>query len=316
MEWIVRYDNMNTNYRIAELDAQLRRIDSLGRVVSVKHLAELRDEIMGKSEAGFINENIFDTYMKHFEYDIPEGLPGAGSVIIVATPQPHSRLTFQLDGHSHSFIVPTNYAHGTDDLVRDALLGLFVGRGFGIRRASLPLKPLAARSGLASYGKNNITYVDGMGSYFRLIAFYTDYPFEEDSWGEETMAKRCDNCVACIKKCPTSAIDPDRFLIHAERCLTFYNESESDIAGNIDPSVHHCLIGCLYCQKFCPLNREFRYYIEKSSVFSRDETAQILNGNSNDTLAPEIRAKLDKPGLHYDIKIIARNLRLLLENDI
>jgi len=307
---------MNSNYRTAELDAQLRRIDSLGRVVSVSHLAELRDDIMGKFETGLLNRSIFDTYMKYFDYGIPGQLPGAGSVIIVATPQPHSRLTFHLDGHCRSFIVPTNYAHGTDDLVRDALLDLFEGRGFRIHKANLPLKLLAVQSRLASYGKNNITYVSGMGSYFRLAAFYTDFPFEEDSWGETTMAKRCGNCVACIKKCPTGAIDPDRFLIRAERCLTFHNESENDLAGNIDPSVHHCLIGCLYCQKYCPLNREFSEYIEKSSVFSRDETAQILNGNSNDALDPEIRAKLDRPGLHYDIKIIARNLRLLLENDI
>jgi len=307
---------MNSKYRTAELDAQLRRIDSLGRVVSVSHLAELRDDIMGKFETGLLNKNIFDTYMRYFDYDIPRDLPGAGSVIIVATPQPHSRLTFHLDGQSRSFIVPTNYAHGTDDLVRDALLDLFEARGFRIRRANLPLKLLAVQSRLASYGKNNITYVRGMGSYFRLAAFYTDFPFEEDSWGETTMAKRCGNCVACIKKCPTGAIDPGRFLIRAERCLTFLNESENELAENIDPSIHHCLIGCLYCQKYCPLNREFDDYIEKSSVFSRDETAQILNGNSNDKLAPEIRAKLDKPGLHYDIKIIARNLRLLLENDI
>jgi len=307
---------MNSKNKIAELDKRLSDIDSVGRVVSVEHLAELRDDIMEKYETGLLDKDIYNTYMTEFGYDNPYDLPGARSVVIVATPQPHSRLTFHLDGHSRSFIVPTNYAHGTDDIVKKALADLLEKGGFGIRRAHLPLKPLAVRSGLASYGKNNITYVDGMGSYFRLIAFYTDFPFEEDSWGETTLAKRCGNCVACIKKCPTGAIDPDRFLIRAERCLTFHNESENDIAENIDSSVHHCLIGCLYCQKYCPLNREFGEYIEKSSVFSGDETEQILNGNSNASLAPETRAKLDKPGLHYGIKIVARNLRLLLENDI
>lgn len=303
---------MKSNYQMAELNASLREINSLGRVVSIRHLPELRDDIMAKYETGLLDKNIYDIYMRNFEYDIPEDLPAAGSVVVVATPQPHHRLTFHPDGDNRSFIVPTNYAHGTDDIVRDALTGLIENRGFGLSRAQLPLKLLAVRSGLASYGKNNVTYVDGMGSFFRLTAFYTDFPFEEDNWGELKMAERCQKCTTCVKKCPTGAIGPDRFLIHAEQCLTFFNESEDEIPVGIDPSVHHCLIGCLYCQKFCPLNQEFRGYIEESSVFSKDETDQILNGNSNDSLTPEILEKLDKPGLHYDIKIVARNLKLLM----
>jgi epoxyqueuosine reductase len=237
-------------------------------------------------------------------------------LVIVATPQPHGRLTFHPDDQPRSFIVPSNYSHAADELVRGVLAGVVEKAGFGIRRAQLPLKLLAVRSGLARYGKNNIAYIGGMGSFFRPIAFYTDFPFEEDNWSEKTMADRCLNCTACVKKCPTGAIDPDRFQIRAEQCLTYFNEEEGDMPAGIDPSIHHCLIGCLYCQKFCPLNQEFDEYIEESSVFSNVETEQILSAESNDSVTPEILAKLDKPGLHYDIKIVARNMRLLMANNI
>jgi epoxyqueuosine reductase len=305
---------MDSSILIAELDARLRGIDSLGRVVSARRLGELQDDILGKYETGLLDEDIYDTHIKYFDYNIPDDLPDAGSVVIIATPQPHSRLTFHPGGQPRSFIVPSNYSHAPDEPIRGILAGLVEKAGFGIRRAQLPLKLLAVRSGLARYGKNNIAYIDGMGSYLRLLAFYTDFPLEEGSWGDKMIADRCHDCTACVKKCPTGAIDPDRFQIRAEQCLTFLNEEEGDMPAGIDPSIHHCLIGCLYCQKFCPLNQEFDDYIEASSVFSSLETEQILNAESNDSVTPEILAKLDKPGLHYDIKIVARNLRLLLEN--
>jgi epoxyqueuosine reductase len=38
------------------------------------------------------------------------------------------------------------------------------------------LKRLAVRSGLARYGRNNVTYVEGMGSFLELSASLTDMP--------------------------------------------------------------------------------------------------------------------------------------------
>jgi epoxyqueuosine reductase len=36
----------------------------------------------------------------------------------------------------------------------------------------LPLKSLAVRSGLAAYGRNNVCYVPGMGSFLELVGLY------------------------------------------------------------------------------------------------------------------------------------------------
>jgi len=95
---------------------------------------------------------------------------------------------------------------------------------YQIARMALPLKILAVRSELASYGKNNISYIPGMGSFYRLIAFYSDFPCQEDIWLEPQMMKHCHNCSACLDNCPTGAITSGGFLLHAERCITFHNE--------------------------------------------------------------------------------------------
>ena len=42
------------------------------------------------------------------------------------------------------------------------------------------MKLAAVRSGLAQYGRNNICYVEGMGSFFSFHAYLTDRVFEED----------------------------------------------------------------------------------------------------------------------------------------
>jgi len=53
-----------------------------------------------------------------------------------------------------------------------------------------------------------ISYVPGMGSFLRLIAFYTDYVCDENSWQEAVMMKICEKCFLCRERCPTGCI-PD-----------------------------------------------------------------------------------------------------------
>ena len=73
----------------------------------------------------------------------------------------------------------------------------------------MPWKLLAVRSGLAQYGKNNITFIQGLGSFYRLVAFISDLPCAEDNWGEFKSLDDCRNCDACTKACPSGAIGPD-----------------------------------------------------------------------------------------------------------
>lgn len=68
-------------------------------------------------------------------------------------------------------------------------------------------------SGLAKYGRNNITYVNGLGSNF------SDIKCQEDTWGEVQNESFCNECNLCGEHCPTGAILEYRFLIDTLECL-------------------------------------------------------------------------------------------------
>lgn len=87
-----------------------------------------------------------------------------------------------MKGRSLPVILPPTYADGDeiDGRVKGQLIRAMGNGRFRFCKTALPLKTLATRSGLASYGRNNITYVGKFGSFHRLTAFYTDYLFADD----------------------------------------------------------------------------------------------------------------------------------------
>jgi epoxyqueuosine reductase len=192
---------------------------------------------------------------------------------------------------------------------------VLIPEGYDIKKARIPEKMLASYSGLMQYGRNNIGYVRHMGSFHRPVAFYTDLPCAEDQWEAPVMMDRCLRCKACIKACPTKAIGEDRFLLHAERCITFHNEHLKEIPGYVTPAMHHCLLGCMICQRVCPENRRFIDRIEVKEEFTEKETSDILNGIPFDQLIPATKRKLDRLFLSEDYSLLARNLGFLLYPD-
>jgi len=250
--------------------------------------------------------------LTRFSFRPPDTLSGAKSLIVVASPQPQARAFFAYHGQPRPVMVPPTYSDETDIAVEHILSSVLNPERFHFIQASLPLKLLAARSGLGEYGRNNICYVPGMGSFHSLAAFYTDLPCPEDSWGEPQMMKRCHECRACIHGCPTGAIAVDRFLIRAERCITFHNERLGEFPAWIDPSWHNCLVGCLRCQRACPEDTPFLDWVEGSSTFSEEETTLILDSTSSDRLPIATTKKLEQLGILGYSDMLGRNLNALL----
>ena len=272
----------------------------------------MRDAIEGAHSQRLFDEDFYRYLRPWFDFTIPDDLPDIHSVIIVASPHPAMRVTFVWKGRSHEAIIPPTYVYDTDQQVRDCITGEIKSAGYRLVNAPLPKKLLAVRSGLARYGKNNITYVEGMGSFHRLTAFYTDAPLSESTWQEPQMLDRCQTCTACVKKCPTGAIPSDRFLLHTEKCLTYHNESEAPFPEWIDPSWHNCLIGCMICQNVCPVNQPFVGWVVHEATFSEEETELILKGAPKDDLPPEMQEKLTRINMLKDFKLLSRNLNALL----
>lgn len=189
------------------------------------------------------------------------------------------------------------------------------GRGGDRAAPRLPLKTLAARSGLAQYGRNNICYVAGMGSFFQLVGAFSDLPAEDDAWGEPKALARCESCVACLRQGPTAASASDRFLLRAERCLTYHNEAAGGFPSWIHPSWHHCLIGCLRCQTACPENRTVRKWFEDRAEFSERETALLVRSVPFHELPAETAAKLRSLEINEDYRLLCRNLSMIIDRE-
>jgi len=300
---------------LEQLLSQLSERGVEGRVVSIDRLADLEAAIEEPRSQGLLDAELAQTYLAEFDYRPPEALPGTRSIIVVAVPQPQVRVTFTWNGEPLQCIIPPTYPEREMDArVYRVLREILEPAGYRLVGASLPKKPLAVRSGLAAYGSNNITYVPGMGSFHGLVAAYTDLPVAEDGWREPQMLERCRTCKACLHHCPTGAITAERFLLHAERCITFHNEKPGCVPfpSWMGAAWHNCLVGCLQCQWVCPENRQGRQWIEEGVVFSREETELLLAGVPLEEIPACTLEKMQRVHLDLWADILPRNLRALL----
>lgn len=300
---------------LEQLFSQLAERGLQGRLVSIDHLGDLEAAIEGPRSQGLLDAELVQTYLAEFDYHPPKALPEATSILVVAMPQPQVRVTFTWAGEQVPFIIPPTYPEREMNIqVLGLLREILEPAGYRLAEASLPKKMLAVRSGLAAYGKNNVTYVPGMGSFHGLVAAYTDLPANTDGWREPQMMERCRDCVACQRHCPAGAITAERFLLRAERCITFHNEKPGSVPFPtwMDAAWHNCLVGCLHCQWACPENRDVRHWVEGSTVFSQEETELLLGEVAHGQIPAATREKMQRVNLERWAELLPRNLGTLL----
>ena len=297
---------------VDEVFARSRERGYQARMISVEHLPLLQKQIEEQRSQKLLDSQFFEERLSWVQFQIPESLPKAQSVIVVAVPRPQTRAVFTWNGVRRPLILPPTYTayDSTKKQVQDLLAQLLSEKGYTVTGTELPLKLLAARSGLVQYGRNNIGYASGMGSFLQLVAYYSDMPCEKDSWQEPAMLQECENCDLCRRACPTGAIPSDRLLLRAELCITYHNEKKGDIPfpSWMDASWHNCIEGCMRCQRACPVDRQFLDWAEDEEEFSEEETAMLLEGTSREKLPEEAVRKLMHLDLLNDIGILPRNL--------
>jgi len=293
-------------------------------VVPVERLGEVEGRAAeAMAGAGFAPDAV-TRIVSDFAAGMPDTPRPTRSVVIAAVARPLTSANLTWRGEKHTIPVPPHYAgyravpraiaRKVDELLRPA--------GFGATFHEPPLKTLAACAGLARYGRNNITYVAGLGSWIQLAACVSDAPPPGDaSWGEPQVLDRCERCTACLRACPTGAIGGDRFVLHTERCLTWHNESDDPFPEWLDPAAHHCAVGCLRCQQACPENARAGLVQAAPEWFDERETAAILAagdagadsaGGEWASVSDATREKLARCGLDYSPAMVARNIRALL----
>ena len=297
---------------ITKIEEGMKQLGYKAKTVSITHLPEVQEAVRKLVRQGLLNKRLHERW--HFYLQTNESLPEAKTIVIVAMPQPITRIWFTWRGTTYPADIPPDYfAEATyESRAEETLKNVLETAGYRIARAHLALKTLAVRSGLATYGRNNITYIPGMGSLYSLVAFYSDCSCEEDSWHDSKVMVDCENCSLCRENCPTGSIPVDRFLIHAENCLGFLNEMEPDFPYwvQLQPDWHNVLIGCMCCQFVCPANKPYLDKIVAGPSFSEEETGLILNKTPLENLSQETRQKLKISDGVYSL--LAPNLSALI----
>ena len=300
------------------LTAELDAIGCRFGMLKIERVAELKEELQARFEEGQLEESFFNANLRRLESSPPAAMPEARSVIIIAAPLPLIRLGFTSDGVIRRTVIPPYYAFKDKMAAIRKALGRSLGTaGYRIADARIPYKLAAVRCGLARYGQNNLVYVEGMGSFLRLVAFYTDLPAPADEWRRSRLMDECADCGFCRGNCPTNCLNPlgegDHLLAHAEKCLTLYNEEPEPFPDWIGPHWHNSLIGCMRCQTGCPVDRPLLRDATLSETFTESETALILAATPFDELPATLKEKLARYDLDQYYAMIPRNLKALLE---
>lgn len=292
------------------------------KVISVKRLQELQADIDKTEQDGNLsNNNVFRSYIGNFKFQVPESFPDAKYIVVLAIEHNLAKVNFHLNGQKHEIIFSSPY-HKLGVSVEE--MGELVEKeivketGFKVEHnRAMHLKLLAVRSGLGRYGRNNICYVDGLGSFLSLYTFFTDYDFQVDNWHDLRMLDECEDCNICFDNCPTNAISEENFVIDIEKCIPLYNEIQGEFPEWFQSGIHSSLMGCIRCQQYCPANKKAIDKIIQLEDITEEETKMILDGRLEEKLAVSIGQKLkmfdNVKHAEYFLPIIKRNLEVLLD---
>jgi epoxyqueuosine reductase len=295
------------------LQSEFGKIHAKFRTVSIIHLKDLQAEINEWKRNGLITEKFYEQNYGQFSFQPPTTLQNARSIIVIGVPQKIIPVEFFHKWKRYQTVIPPTYVYSEIRATCKEILSRILGKkGYSVERAILPMKLLAVKSGLGKYGKNNICYVDGMGSFTRLEAFYTDYEFPTDDWCEKEIMESCTTCSLCQNACPTQCIPKERFLIHADHCLTYFNENEGNFPPSIPVQSHNALIGCMHCQIVCPQNKKFLEYNRNVIGFTEEEISCILRKTSREQIPQSLAKKLVDINLYEDYPHLQRNFTVLM----
>jgi epoxyqueuosine reductase len=290
-------------------------------IVPISRLQDIQQNIGDLKRSGFLND--FQKYIVDDLYalDVPDTDFEIRSILVVASPNPLlARIAFHWQGKRIPLMLPASYLNEVSGppRIEQYLNASLNPRGYHVQYApGLPRKLFAVRSGLGAYGRNNICYVEGMGSSPFLATYFSDVPCTEASWHNIRQMDLCKSCKACLNNCPTGAITTDRFLINNERCLTYWNEAgtERDFPEWIPPSVHHTIYGCLRCQTVCPMNKDYLHTIIEPEEFTEEETVFLVEGKPFELFPETLKQKVKALDMYNYLGALPRNLRVLFDRE-
>ena len=268
------------------------------------------DSLVEKNPGVKRTQSAVDYFRKHYQSDLPFK---PFSFLVAAFPDNPAQIVLHIDGRPTAIPIPPTYRNfeimgkHLEELIKTAANGCQTANPSGISQ-----KLLAVLGGLGRYGRNNICYIDGLGSWFHLRAFCTDIPCDDVSHPLRFLDE-CEGCGLCKQNCPTGVIG-EYPVIDTSRCLTMLNENKNPMPDWVPADVHHAAIGCLRCQENCPVNKTLPAKPVDTLEFDVAETRDLLSLEPG-TLPPELAEKLKQFKLHeFSFGVIGRNAKLAMQN--
>ena len=249
---------------------------------------------------------------RYFDFHAPSDVGfQVNSVIIVAYATPLVSMDFALEDKIKTVYISPGYyaAHNREKIIFDYLSPILQKGGFHTSTAQkLPCKSVAVRTGLGVYGRNNIVYVDGMGSFCRFVIYLTDLPSNDEFYDDQAYLRHkshCRECMKCVNSCPTGALNINQNTIDISRCLCWMTLMDVGSPDWVNLEWHNALFGCMMCQKFCPQNIDFMRNVARIGNYDELQTKAVLDNNADAEL-------INSFGCGSLNRLIPRNLKILI----
>lgn len=172
-----------------------------------------------------------------------------------------------------SYALIADYHNSLRKLIRRSGVGELLGEEGRDWRICIDSAPIMERywavmSGIGFRGRNGMVIVPGYGSEVFLAEIVTKQIFQPDACSSED----CGACGACLKICPTGALQPDG-TIDCDRCLSYLTiehrgewKSDTHMQAVGTPEGRNTLFGCDRCIAACPHNSKYGRTADKHTL--------------------------------------------------
>lgn len=114
-------------------------------------------------------------------------------------------------------------------------------------------RELARKAGVGFLGKNCSIINEQFGSFIFLGYILSDIELNPNT----TVLDNCGDCDACLRACPTGALE-SAYNLNPKKCISYLTQTKEVIPEELRKKMGNRIYGCDTCQKVCPKNKQVK----------------------------------------------------------